>query len=1142
MSGPTPNPSLNSGSNKSVSSDNGGQGNPKPSDRIGDEEFKQESDLADSSNTSSEASEGPQEAERADGGGKSRGDRAKDFAASANETAKDVRDVAKAGPTGLETSAQEIKEGKDKHGAKGAATAAGREAAGQTVATGLDVVTAGATAKAHGKIAKGVSKGLKKENLKKIVLGVAVLSAIPAIIIGLLIFILTYAAQNPWKFVEQVLGDPKAREFATQAAGLTAKTISNQDEILKQYGYVDINSGSAIAQQSVAPPKPGSLAEKISKINMKNAIYQTSAKPDCPYTFTYKDMVGPDGRQTSVIDKVYDKKGQEVTSNNFVVYYCIAQSMPLYNLMIRTDIGKNVNEFGGVVLNYAGDPKGLKNKSTEEVKDYVYDKTYNRITSKPEDDPRVDNENVAKYIADVRKALQDGKDPYAVDSDFQFEPGFDTDDKKTVATMCTFAKGYLEPENLRQGIFTRLNTGQRSGMKTNTLSSTRHLEMMSNEELGPTFKQLDGWTGSTAFSQNVYGTQGGEKINPESLSTTSYGAGYQYVLSIMTSTTKECKGLQTGMLKSLLAVFFGGDNEYQERLNNIKREYELLKQAIINQSNGQFTNPDDFGLQQLMIGVIRMSGGSAVSGLEPGPWNFNNQSQGFRSLSNQYLMRMGGRFLDKTEMQQLNALAENTRRDIEEKNGIAYRLFGKDNIRSLANVIQYETPRTLNEANRAGQNYLAKISNPIKLIADLHSSFGYIATGKINRAFAADTTGDAYMRLTTVGIPQSMLNNIDLFKNSDEIQEIQANGTPAQKKALEYFDKCSKSNIPSPELFSKTLLIDKNGEPDPTKPVLKTQILHKGANNETKIQVPYYATMADKFEDQDEISEEKIAFMICEAYLIPSSNWFSEDLIKQLFGDIKFFELAKKYQLYLYANNMVDLMVELSSTERNDNIYANGQSSNTHGSSIDGVECPANLGEANPSRHNYYQLPPNPEVYSVLEENRRNKQYGAKELVCVLYTVGKAYREAYPNSILAVGEMNAAAPHVSHNWGVAVDLWATPTGSAGAGEWAANHIVGGYSTEATIKLGQLFVDTGILQDIWWCDGGDGSIDAISAYASSKGKPINIKCIQGHSDHFHVNISCEFSGPADYPNFSRVPKDTWKKCSKEIKRAVSSSSL
>jgi LAS superfamily LD-carboxypeptidase LdcB len=572
-------------------------------------------------------------------------------------------------------------------------------------------------------------------------------------------------------------------------------------------------------------------------------------------------------------------------------------------MMVRSQAAREVNSFSDTFLSYADDKNSpnFKKSTREERAKYTYDKTYGRITSKAEQNAKSDNPKINEYVADVREALKNGTDPYAVDENFTF------DDDDLVRTMCTFVQGYLSPDNIRKGIDGRLNTGQRSGVKWNTLSSTRELGLVSNEETGDTLKQLDGWVSSTAYAQNVYSRQTGVPANPESLSNTSYGANYQDALSILYDTKQYCAGTEADRSKA--------------DINTIENNYNTLRDVIALQSNGGFKSPEDFGEQQLMIGVIRMSGGSAISGLEPGPNNFNNMSQGFRGLSNQYMMSIGGRFLNSKESSSLALKAENTSREIESKNGLAYRLYGKDNIRSLANTIQYETPRTTGELNTRVGDFIASVGNPIKMIADLHSSFSYLALGKNTQAFAASNIGDAYMRVDTVGIPESDFVP-DQIANSNDIQDIQKSGSDEQKRALRYFEACSKSNIPSKAYFLRLKKLDSDGE-------LRLAKERDGAF------YPYYPAMADKIEyedyaDRKDIKEEKRAFMACEIYLIPDSDLLNnfageKNLLENAFGLNKdeMLSLAKKYRNYLYANSIADLMVELSSTEKTDSIYQN---------------------------------------------------------------------------------------------------------------------------------------------------------------------------------------------------------------------------
>jgi murein endopeptidase len=128
------------------------------------------------------------------------------------------------------------------------------------------------------------------------------------------------------------------------------------------------------------------------------------------------------------------------------------------------------------------------------------------------------------------------------------------------------------------------------------------------------------------------------------------------------------------------------------------------------------------------------------------------------------------------------------------------------------------------------------------------------------------------------------------------------------------------------------------------------------------------------------------------------------------------------------------------------------------------------------------------------------QRYGRKKLVCGIYTVSKAYEAKYGSkSKVKIGDLNASG-HSSHRWGIAVDI------SAWGRTAAADRTHRNYSKDATIEFGKMWVDTGLVKNIWWCDGGDGSASAIDRYARSKNKPITIRCISGHDNHFHVDIN------------------------------------
>lgn len=183
---------------------------------------------------------------------------------------------------------------------------------------------------------------------------------------------------------------------------------------------------------------------------------------------------------------------------------------------------------------------------------------------------------------------------------------------------------------------------------------------------------------------------------------------------------------------------------------------------------------------------------------------------------------------------------------------------------------------------------------------------------------------------------------------------------------------------------------------------------------------------------------------------------------------------------------------------------SSGCSSDSIGSAAN-LECPGageTLETITVGDTTYYKLPeaPNGEYTIYASERRR---YGKKELVCAIYTVAKAYKVKYDGrSKVSVGDLNGGAPHKSHRWGIAVDI------DAPGQLYAADHTKGNYSSEATVDFGKLWVDTGLLKNIWWCQpGGDNSTEQIIEYARSTGKPLSsMECKPGHDNHFHVDIN------------------------------------
>lgn len=185
---------------------------------------------------------------------------------------------------------------------------------------------------------------------------------------------------------------------------------------------------------------------------------------------------------------------------------------------------------------------------------------------------------------------------------------------------------------------------------------------------------------------------------------------------------------------------------------------------------------------------------------------------------------------------------------------------------------------------------------------------------------------------------------------------------------------------------------------------------------------------------------------------------------------------------------------------------------------IDGIEIPPSL-IAHPSIAGYFKMPPSTDdsyrIYAC-----ENRTWGSQELIGVLHTVAKNWRQKYPQGFLYIGDLNATG-HASHNIGIANDLSASTNGSDCVANYDNydNDLTCGtsnYNREATIELGKMFVDTGIVLNIWYND--PEVNNAVMEYAKQTGKspklfdsPKNSPSVPGmrnqpgHANHFHLDI-------------------------------------
>lgn len=803
-----------------------------------------------------------------------------------------------------------------------------------------------------GTLSTVVGKTVEKVGVKRLAIAGGIIWAISLVPL----FIIVYLISDPWGAVGAVLTNSKLREFGLDVAEAFGKGVIRQAiEAVTYTGEVEYKGdNTAIAAPTPTSIAPGSTLEKLSNIDWKKAQYQTLDNSDCGYELKLKRVVNAEGRTRHIPESVINKRTRAVIpldelSTNTKAAYCIQKQYPIFNLMARQPVTREINQLSQVHLNYAS------KKDTEEfrgnygeVEKYVYDKTLDRVT--PAKDETIDfttyqekldkinqvykeavkrwnanpnnepipysetNTSVTEGINRMFEKMKDGTSPYdiQVEDYINIPTKIAATDREVFAqglatTMCPFVYSFVgvginenDPvvaENARKAIESRLASTQRGATKINTLSDTRKADQLSNVENNVTIRQQDNWASSTAYQLDVYNQLRGVQQNPEATSTRAYNARQTdavlktgiagvYAACNLLSTDTDIAQVDAALQSAGAAIFLPS--------------WQILKQNIKDNSEGVFNSVDDFGSKEVITAFMRTGSVSAVSGLEQGPDNYNRQASGFRQLMNDYYLRIGGRFLDAQEAQSVAIQSEETRRQEEKQGGIAYRLFDTDNIRSARSIISQNTitPKT---ALTATGGILKQILNPLRSLANIHSSALYYATGNHNRAFAANINGDQYLKIDTAGVPEQDFN-INMLENASVIEGIKANGSDADKAKLTNYDTCMKAKIPTAQYFTIT-----------------EKVLDSGGSGR-KLQFfdfyPDRQRIINNNGDIIESDEEFDKFLDCKILLFDAKDFSKPDQ-----------QLPIRYRMYTYYNTILDMMVSLSSDEDDQSIYARSSSS-----------------------------------------------------------------------------------------------------------------------------------------------------------------------------------------------------------------------
>ncbi len=251
-----------------------------------------------------------------------------------------------------------------------------------------------------------------------------------------------------------------------------------------------------------------------------------------------------------------------------------------------------------------------------------------------------------------------------------------------------------------------------------------------------------------------------------------------------------------------------------------------------------------------------------------------------------------------------------------------------------------------------------------------------------------------------------------------------------------------------------------------------------------------------------------------------------------------FFNRYRFYVLDLMANESMNCY--LGDANSCEVLGINSAPSNSGGDSTNTpsyLSCPDLSTTLSVQGFKYYLLPDLPDGINVRGgSNPDDYSYGVREIVCAVNTVAEKFRDKYgAGAYTQTMDLNGSG-HWYHANGTDVDTYAFLAN----GQSAATN-VSAQSQEATIELGKMWIDTGLVDTIIWCDpgstpqptgdmsnqtiGNGPAMDALREYGRGKGKnttgDVLVFCWSSHYDHFHIRIDRSLKGPCHMPLPPRV---------------------
>ncbi len=830
---------------------------------------------------------------------------------------------------------------------QGVAEKAARKAGGKAARAGVDAFTG---SDQLGQVADQAVQSIdpKKAAKKGAKAAVATIGIGIALIVTpllLLLLIIGYAFTHPWDAAKEVITNASYRRFVASVAGLAVGPGSSANSIAAITGpmpyEVDYRPGSAIAAPAGPKPEPGTLEDAISKIDYEKS--RNRFKGDyCEYRVITKPVVSYDGQRRNVINKVVDAKGKPVEISSPAVYQCILEQYPVMETMMRSEQARKINKQMQVNFSYAEkeDSKALEGKSKEEVKEALHKKSLTRLWSNSDspygnstecvEDFKPTGPKVDRAIKKVINNLACGAQPEKIDVDYKVEEipkSLDTDSAKYEKRLveytkaaCVFYKKLNEDKDaIKKYQLNRAKSSARAGFQALTLADTGVAGEISTEELNGDFYKISNFASSRAYKQEVNGSSDGVQVDPEAIPTTVLGLTKNYFEGledngrIKDSLAEMCKdqdkigdGGFTGFASFISGLFGGGGPSKEELAKDIDDALTYLKKDIQKNNSQYFTSAEKVTLEDIIVRTVMITSNASNSGVEDGPDNFNRMIVGAKNSSYIHTMSLlGGSYQTEPEAAQASIQVEQYKRLRDKQGGIAYRLWNKDNPRSLASRLAAESTATPSQITEKTSRYALNMLNPIRAFAEVNSMITYVGYGETNRAIAAADDDRAYWKIDTAGVQATE----DAVQNARYIEALKkkvadpayTNDETIKAVAASFaaWDKCMDTYYPDMQT------LDDNKDDRACQIMRKTTGSRAIASN--------YAVSPNK-------------------YKLPTGN-----IRLAALSPTSEKALARKYAVYKGHVNFYSAWARLSKTEKDEEMYANSGPSDESNGAADQV-------------------------------------------------------------------------------------------------------------------------------------------------------------------------------------------------------------